>query len=83
MKDEVERSGASFVLVAGDVFDSSQATKATVSAACAALPALIWTFGRIKPMRITPGFLGLELLAMFVAFEVFGELAFVAALLVG
>lgn len=30
-------SGASFILVAGDLFDSSQATKATVSAACSAI----------------------------------------------
>ena len=33
-------SGASFIVVAGDLFDSSQATKATVSAACAAIGAL-------------------------------------------
>lgn len=30
-------AGVSFILVAGDLFDSSQATKATVSAACAAI----------------------------------------------
>ena len=33
----VKECGATFVLVAGDVFDSPQATKATVSAACAAI----------------------------------------------
>lgn len=33
-------TGAAFVLVAGDIFDSSQATKATVSAACAAIGAI-------------------------------------------
>ncbi|MCW1886063.1 DNA repair exonuclease [Luteolibacter flavescens] len=33
----VQEAGAAFVLVAGDVFDSPQATKATVSAACAAI----------------------------------------------
>ena len=36
----VKDSGAAFVLVAGDLFDSSQATKATVSAACAAIGSL-------------------------------------------
>lgn len=36
----IQESGASFVLVAGDLFDSSQATKATVSAACAAIGSL-------------------------------------------
>ena len=35
-----KETGADFMLVAGDVFDSSQATKATVSAACAAVGAL-------------------------------------------
>lgn len=40
LKKVVEKSGASFVLVAGDLFDSSQATKATVSAACAAIGSL-------------------------------------------
>jgi DNA repair exonuclease SbcCD nuclease subunit len=40
MRQEVEKSAAAFVLVAGDFFDSSQATKATVSAACAAIGAL-------------------------------------------
>ena len=35
LREVVEKSGVSFVLVAGDLFDSSQATKATVSAACA------------------------------------------------
>lgn len=40
---------ADFVLVAGDVFDSSHATKATVSAACAAI-------GEIKiPVLVIPG----------------------------
>jgi DNA repair exonuclease SbcCD nuclease subunit len=36
----IRESDAKFVLVAGDVFDSSQATKATVSAACAAIGSL-------------------------------------------
>src|SRR6476660_7981605 len=49
LKDEVEESNASFVLVAGDVFDSSHATKATVSAACAAI-------GSLKvPVLVIPG----------------------------
>ncbi len=40
---------ASFVLVAGDLFDSSHATKATVSAACAGI-------GRIGvPVFVIPG----------------------------
>lgn len=42
-------SNASFILVAGDAFDSSQATKATVSAACAAI-------GSLKiPVIVIPG----------------------------
>lgn len=42
-------SGASFILVAGDLFDSSQATKATVSAACSAI-------GSLKiPVLVIPG----------------------------
>jgi DNA repair exonuclease SbcCD nuclease subunit len=49
LKDVVEKSGASFILVAGDLFDSSQATKATVSAACAAIGSL-----RI-PVLVIPG----------------------------
>lgn len=49
LKDEVEKAGASFVLVAGDVFDSSQATKATVSAACSAIGML-----RV-PVLVIPG----------------------------
>ena len=36
----VKESGASFILVAGDLFDSSQATKSTVSAACSTIGAL-------------------------------------------
>ena len=36
----VKESDASFIVVAGDLFDSSQATKATVSAACSAIGAL-------------------------------------------
>jgi hypothetical protein len=49
LKEVVEKSGASFVLVAGDLFDSSQATKATVSAACAAI-------GSLKvPVLVIPG----------------------------
>jgi len=35
-----KESGAGFILVAGDLFDSSQATKATVSSACAAIGSL-------------------------------------------
>jgi DNA repair exonuclease SbcCD nuclease subunit len=46
---EVVKSAASFIVVAGDVFDSSQATKATVSAACAAIGSL-----RV-PVFIIPG----------------------------
>jgi len=42
-------SDASFILVAGDLFDSSQAPKATVSAACAAI-------GSLKiPVLVIPG----------------------------
>jgi DNA repair exonuclease SbcCD nuclease subunit len=49
MNAVVEKSGASFILVAGDLFDSSQATKATVSAACAAI-------GSLKiPVLVIPG----------------------------
>lgn len=49
LKDVAEKSGASFILVAGDLFDSSQATKATVSAACAAI-------GSLKiPLLVIPG----------------------------
>lgn len=45
-------SKASFILVAGDLFDSSQATKATVSAACAA----IGSIGSIGvPVIVIPG----------------------------
>jgi len=44
-----QEHGAEFILVAGDVFDSSAATKATVSAACAA----IRDMGR--PVFIIPG----------------------------
>ncbi len=40
MAELAQRSGAAFILVAGDLFDSSQATKATVSAACAAIGSL-------------------------------------------
>jgi DNA repair exonuclease SbcCD nuclease subunit len=40
MAGAVAESGASFVLVAGDLFDSSQAAKPTVSAACAAIGSL-------------------------------------------
>lgn len=49
MKAEIDSSGASFVLVAGDVFDSSQATKATVSSACAAIGSLQ------VPVLVIPG----------------------------
>ena len=49
LREVVEKSGVSFVLVAGDLFDSSQATKATVSAACAAI-------GSLKvPVIVIPG----------------------------
>lgn len=42
-------SAADFILIAGDLFDSSHATKATVSAACAAI-------GTIKiPVLVIPG----------------------------
>lgn len=44
-----EEMGAAFVLVAGDVFDSSNATKATVSAACKAIGALR------APVLVIPG----------------------------
>lgn len=40
MERHAREAGAAFVLVAGDLFDSSQATKSTVSAACAAIGAL-------------------------------------------
>jgi len=40
LADLAKSSDAAFVLVAGDMFDSSHATKATVSAACAAIGAL-------------------------------------------
>jgi DNA repair exonuclease SbcCD nuclease subunit len=49
MREVVEKSAAAFVLVAGDVFDSSQATKATVSAACAAIGSLQ------VPVLVIPG----------------------------
>ncbi len=42
-------SKASFILVAGDLFDSSQATKATVSAACSAIGSLN------VPVLVIPG----------------------------
>ncbi len=45
----IGQSGATFLLVAGDLFDSSQATKATVSAACSAI-------GSLKiPVLVIPG----------------------------
>ncbi len=44
-----QESDASFILVAGDIFDSSQATKTAVSAACAAI-------GSLKvPVLVIPG----------------------------
>ncbi len=49
MREVVEKSAAAFVLVAGDVFDSSQATKTTVSAACAAIGSLQ------VPVLVIPG----------------------------
>lgn len=49
LKNAIEKSGASFVVVAGDVFDSSHATNATVSSACAAIGSL-----RI-PVLVIPG----------------------------
>lgn len=49
MGEVIKKYEASFVLVAGDLFDSSQATKATVSAACAAI-------GSLKiPVLVIPG----------------------------
>jgi DNA repair exonuclease SbcCD nuclease subunit len=45
----VAETGAAFVVVAGDLFDSSHATKATVSAACGAI-------GSLKvPVLVIPG----------------------------
>ena len=38
--DKARESGAAFVLVAGDLFDSPHATKATVAAACSAIGSL-------------------------------------------
>ena len=38
--DEAKRHGAAFVVIAGDLFDSPSADKATVSAACSAIGAL-------------------------------------------
>jgi len=44
-----DSTGAAFILIAGDMFDSSHATKATVSAACAAI-------GAVKiPVLVIPG----------------------------
>lgn len=40
MADHAREAGARFILIAGDLFDSSQATKSTVSAACAAIGSL-------------------------------------------
>ena len=40
LADEAKKYGAEFVLVAGDLFDSSRATKATVAAACSAIGAI-------------------------------------------
>lgn len=40
MAGHAREAGASFILIAGDLFDSSQATKSTVSAACAAIGSL-------------------------------------------
>jgi DNA repair exonuclease SbcCD nuclease subunit len=49
LADTAKACGASFILVAGDSFDSSQASKTTVSAACAAI-------GSLKiPVLIIPG----------------------------
>lgn len=49
LADAATATKASFILVAGDLFDSSQATKATVSAACAAI-------GSLKiPVLVIPG----------------------------
>ncbi|WP_367870964.1 exonuclease SbcCD subunit D [Luteolibacter sp. Populi] len=49
MGEAVKASGAAFVVVAGDLFDSSQATKPTVSAACQAIGALK------VPVYVIPG----------------------------
>ena len=40
MADLVKQTGAAFVLVAGDLFDSPHVTKATVSSACSAIGSL-------------------------------------------
>jgi DNA repair exonuclease SbcCD nuclease subunit len=49
LADSATAAQASFILVAGDLFDSSQATKATVSAACTAI-------GSLKiPVLVIPG----------------------------
>lgn len=49
MEGVIAQSGATFLLVAGDLFDSSQATKATVSAACS-------TIGSLRiPVMVIPG----------------------------
>ncbi|MCX6875814.1 MAG: DNA repair exonuclease [Verrucomicrobia bacterium] len=49
LADLARSSEAGFILVAGDMFDSSHATKATVSAACAAIGALK------VPVLVIPG----------------------------
>ena len=49
MGEEARARGAEFVVVAGDLFDSASATKATVSAACAAI-------GEMRvPVYVIPG----------------------------
>lgn len=49
MESIIARSDAAFLLVAGDLFDSCQATKSTVSSACAAI-------GSLKiPVLVIPG----------------------------
>lgn len=49
LRDIILRTDAAFVLVAGDLFDSSQTDRATVSAACAAIGALS------VPVLVIPG----------------------------
>lgn len=49
MADAAKMSGASFILAAGDIFDSAQATKTMVSAACAAIGSLE------LPVLVIPG----------------------------
>lgn len=49
LSDQITETGAAFVVVAGDLFDSPHVTKATVSAACAAIGSLN------VPVLVIPG----------------------------